>query len=355
MSESAVRGSVEVVLGMPRGSYRLGVALVVAVGVGYSTMSASSVAAPPPAHAASGLVVNQCTGSRVNLKRWLAFNASFTKYEITHMFALVSATAMADGALAEAELDADNVPAMMAHGKLALADIELARKALDQLGLDHAAMNRNHPFGDNKHTETLIDVALYAMNKRIKDTFTALDTLNAAAEAYAAGDRDGGMNLTHEGVSQTDEAEGGLANVAAEIRAALIELRTECPNAAQSVAPMSASQIDRDSGGGGSQRASAQRFTVLAPKRMRLNHNGRTLLPLTLTIPTNSGDVQVTVARGNTLITSVDVSMGARHGAGGLLLKLPAKTSPGSVQLTAVFTPGASASSVTIKLPIRLL
>jgi hypothetical protein len=330
-------------------------ALVVAAGGGaLPGTPASASGTPPSAHAAISWVINYCTNSSVDLRLWLDFNQSLKRYSTTDMDALATAAARVQITLAEADAEADNVPAMIATAKPTPGYITIASKALDRLALDYDAMQRAHPFGDRKQTEAAISGALTNLNTRIQDTFTALRTLSSSASAYILGDRNSGFTLYQQGVKQLSDALQGLVKAGVDINQALTQLRTECPAAAASAPPMSPAQINSASGGGGSQRASATGFSVLASKRIKLNHAGRSTVPLTLTIPTR-GTVEISLSRGNALIVGVSVSMGAGHGAAGMLINLPRNTAAGKVQLTATFTPGNSLTSVGVRLPIQLM
>jgi len=322
--------------------------------VAFVPAPAASPARPPYAHAATVFRVGECSFLSATAQEYGVFKLVLRKYQWTDGLALGQAVANAEGALATADADSDNVPAMIAEAKPALGYIADASKALDQLGLDYDRMKRVNHFA-NAHVTTLLDVALSGMNGDLKNMFVALSTLKGAANAYIAGNRNTGFNLYQEVVGQLTDVQNGLfARVIGEINQALADLAAGCKTATESLAPLSASEIDRDSGGGGSQRASSDGFTVLAPKRLKLNHIGRTTLPLTLTTPT-TGDVQVSLTHGKTLIIYLDISQGAAHGAGGLLVNLPAKTVAGSDQLTLTFTRGSSPTEVTVKLTMRLV
>ena len=102
--------------------------------VAFVPAPAASAARPPYAHAATVFHVGECSFLSATAQEYGVFKLVLRKYQWTDGPALAQAVANAEGALATADADSDNVPAMIAEAKPALGYIAARARRLTSSG-----------------------------------------------------------------------------------------------------------------------------------------------------------------------------------------------------------------------------
>ena len=304
--------------------------------------------------------VTTCTYSKADAAQYNIFRQNWIRILYPDGRALVQAVDPVIRDLAAAA-NSGNKALTIARGKSALAAIPAVSKALDRIGLDHDAMKRALHAGAFDHVKDAVataELALTALDGRLKQLFKAVQTMKSSAAAFSGGDKEGGTKLYEQAMQQFAEAGSGyFTGVARDIARAAQELAEGCNNTVLTSPAMSSSQISNSAGGGGSQRAGNGDFAVLAPKRLRLSKHdkqGRTTLPLTITTSAY-GDIEISLSSGNKLIIDLHGSTGAtKPGKFGVRVVLPRKTHTGKTQLSITFIPAGHLTAPAVRLPIRL-
>jgi hypothetical protein len=307
----------------------------------------------PTAHAATMFKVNACKNSYKGAEEYLTFLRSWRK-AYTDRLELTLEVGEAAEALAKADADSDNVAAMVADALPALDHIKNARNVLIRIYQDYNAMARAviaGAFSNNRSVEIAVGHWVGApVTAALDEVSQALDMLQAVYNQNVAGHR--ATDLFNEGTQTYGLAQAHLVIVDSSISRALQRLSGPCKDFGTSVAPMSAAQINDISGGGGTQRQSSRKLSVLAPKRLALSGQRRTALPLTLTTPA-PGTLAIWLTRGQKAIVDLNAFMG--RGATGLRLNLPRGTTAGTSRLTITYVAAAPlTTTATLKLTIRL-
>jgi len=305
--------------------------------------------------------VTTCTYSKADAAQYNIFRQNWIRILYPDGRALVQAVDPVIRNLAAAANSGANKALTIARGKSALAAIPAVSRALDRIGMDHAAMKRALNAGAFDHVKNAVataELALTALDGRLKQLFTSVQTMKSSATAFSSGDKEGGTKLYDQAMEQFAEADSGyFTGVARDIAQAAQELAEGCNKTVLTTPAMSSSQISNAAGGGGSQRAGKGGFVVLAPKQLRLSkHDKQGRITLSLTITTSTyGDIEISLSSGNKLIIDLHGSTGSTaHGKFGVRVVLPRKTHTGKARLSITFIPAGQLTAPAIRLPIRL-
>jgi hypothetical protein len=250
-----------------------------------------------------------------------------------------------------------NTARMIESANEALASLSNYRANLDQLALDLDAMKRSADLTDNRGVASLIESALAQMDGGVSSLYQSADQWGAAANAFLAYNYDGatsymegGATLHYTGILAIQAGDGLVTSALT----ALYE-SSACEKATDVVSPMSATQVSRSAGGGGTQRGGKGDLSVVAPKRLKLKKRGATKLPMTLKA-SRPGLIEIWLKRGQKLTLNTH-GTAFKEGKTGLRLDVPhaaAKTAKRKLQLKITFTPsGAVDATQTINLTIR--
>lgn len=247
-----------------------------------------------------------------------------------------------------------NTPRMLQEAGEALASLPSYRAKLDAVGLDLDAMQRRSRFTDRRGVLSLIDSALAQIDAGIAKHYQAGDHWEAAANAFLA--------LSYDAADASMEAgaltflDGARATQAGELQisaaiATLAEL-SSCEDVSAVTSPLSATQVNRRAGGGGTQRRGGDDLSLVAPKRLKLHKRGSTRLPITLKV-SKPGVIEVWLGRGKKLILNIQVGA-LRKGEFSLLLNVPHTTSKRDLKLKLAFFSGGVAPIETINVTTRV-
>ena len=226
-----------------------------------------------------------------------------------------------------------------------------ARKYLDRMGFDLVAMQRAIGFAsENTGVQASLKTQLEALDGELKSLFQVNGTIRAAANKLQALSCDAAVADAELGFTQFTNAMKGIRAARDEISRLLVEFdRAPCKDFAKQVNPMPAGQVSAAAGGGGTQRGTAGKLDVLAPRQLHLVAGGGAVLPLTLTAHAN-GFVRIELTRGKTMVTGVSGLMST--GSAGLRIAVPSGASRGSAELRVVFSSSHQTLVATVSIRI---
>lgn len=310
--------------------------------------------AAPGAHAAPAGHVNACSTDPGGLSKLDSFLDAFRKFHVDLYDADFIAGNDVQWHLGQALMWAKpNAARMIQEANDALASLPPYRAKLDAVGFDLDAMQRRSGFTDRRGVVSIIQPALAQIDAGIAKHYQAGNHWEAAANAFLA--------FSYEAAEASMEAgaltflDGGRGAQAGEqrISAAIASLgeSSSCDDVTDVTSSLSASQVSRRAGGGGTQRRGDD-LSIIAPKRLKLHKRGTTTLPMTLKV-SKPGLIEVWLNRGTKLIVNVHVGA-LRKGEFGLLLDVPHTTSTRSLKLKLAFFSGGVDPIETISLTTRV-
>ena len=343
-------GQLPTLVGMGRVVRFLSVLLVVLF-----VASASAVGRVSSAQAAPSFALYGCSSDPGGFAKLDSFQHSFREVQLDLLPQVETAMyKVLDDVNAAYDESKQNTARMIEDATAALADVSVYRSKLDALGLGFDAMQRASHVTAKRGVASLIESGLGQIDAGISKLYQAGDVWEAAGKAILAYQYDEALNQLESAANAYNDAHtaiyAGFSLIVSAIAA--VEAAFPCTDA-DAAAPMSATQINRATGGTGTQHGGGGEFSIVAPKRLKLRRHGPTTLPMTLQASTH-GQIELWLSRGNKSIIEIQ-AWAFRPCKFGLKIDVPHGAAHGNLKLRLAFISGdAFNPTTTINLSVPL-